>query len=62
MIEPLIVQPVVLTIDAGPPDEPTSPVIVVGGGVFVHVTAPPPPGAALRIAKFEADPSEAADD
>jgi hypothetical protein len=62
MIAPLIVQPVVLTTDAGPPDEPISPVMVVGGGVFVHVTAPPPPGAALRTAKFDAAPSEGADD
>jgi hypothetical protein len=52
----------VLTTEAAPPDEPTSPLIVVGGGVFVQVTAPPPLAAALSTAKLDAAPNERAPD
>src|SRR6478672_11237436 len=53
MIAPLMTQ-LVWTTDAARPEEPTSPVIVAS----VQVTAPPPPGAALRTANDAAVPSD----
>jgi len=53
-IDPVSEQPV-WTTEAGCPEEPTSPVMTVP----VQVTSPEPPGAALRMAKFEAEPSDA---
>ncbi len=52
MIAPLIVHLVLVT-EAMAPEEPTSPLTVE----VVQVTAPPPPGAALRTAKLDAVPS-----
>src|SRR4051794_38706290 len=43
------------TTEAGEPEEPVSPGMVVP----VQVTAPMPPGAALRTAKLEPQPSDA---
>src|ERR1700687_128415 len=54
MIDPEIEQ-VFSTTEAGAPDEPTSPPVIVP---FVQVTAPRPPAAALRTAKLAAEPSE----
>src|SRR3954469_17563875 len=56
MTVPAIAQLVCLTEDRLP-EEPTSPVMLES----VQVTAPAPPRAALRTAKFEAAPSAGAD-
>src|ERR1700688_3334303 len=56
MIDPVIVHGPVFTTEAARPDERTLPVIED----VVQVTAPPPPGAALRTAKLPAEPSAGA--
>src|SRR5438477_7797461 len=53
-VAPLMMQPV-RTMEGAEPEEPTSPLMVAP----VQVTAPPLSGAALRTAKFEAEPSDA---
>jgi hypothetical protein len=60
MIAPVIVHPVFVT-EAMGPEEPTFPVMMGVGGVLVQVTAPKPPGAALRTAKPDAAPSDGAE-